>query len=123
MGADSAPAAVDWDSDGDADVVVGGGDGALSYLENDGGGTMTASANPLAGLVAAPGGARPAFGDTDGDGAVELVAKATLWVRSHGWRASKSVLGHGVRHRHHEGAWLAYSRSNEWHRRHEGAWM
>ena len=67
---------MDWDGDNDLDVVVGGRDGKLQYLENDGDGTVTektgSPANPFD-AVDVGADSVPAFGDVDGDGDADLL--------------------------------------------------
>ena len=67
----SEPAAADYDGDGDVDLLVGSGDGTLTYVLNDGG-TFAVAATP-AGLTDVGFNAAPAPADYDGDGDVDLV--------------------------------------------------
>ena len=74
----SAPAFVDFDGDGDSDLVIGEKDGTLHYFENTGTvtnpafTTRTGAANPL-NDVNVDSVSAPAFVDLDGDGDSDLV--------------------------------------------------
>jgi hypothetical protein len=75
----SAPAAGDFDGDGDLDLAVGVSDGTFWYFENTGAGTLTPLApqqSPLGGDVGLR--AAPAAADLDGDGDLDIVAGDSL---------------------------------------------
>jgi hypothetical protein len=75
----AAAALGDLDGDGDLDLVAGLGSGAFAYFENVGSATgliftaRTGTANPLNGHDIGAN-SRPALGDLDGDGDLDLVA-------------------------------------------------
>ena len=78
VGADSKPALVDFDGDGDLDLVVGNANGGLSYFESNGDGTFaerSGNSNPFHSIVLDAGTA-PSFVDHDGDGDMDLVCGA-----------------------------------------------
>ncbi|HEY0150072.1 MAG TPA: FG-GAP-like repeat-containing protein [Allosphingosinicella sp.] len=73
----SAPTAVDLDSDGDLDVVVGADNGTLRSFRNDGAGIfveLTSTANPFNGLVTSSQRSSAAFVDFDGDGDLDAIS-------------------------------------------------
>ncbi|KAH8075002.1 hypothetical protein JL721_986 [Aureococcus anophagefferens] len=82
VGSHSTPALADLDGDGDLDLVVGEGDGVLSYYENVGSAAspdyapVTGTANPFYGIDVG-GSSKPAFADLDGDGDLDLVVGET----------------------------------------------
>jgi large repetitive protein len=66
----SMPTVVDVDGDGDCDIFVGGADGTIKYIQNNGAGSFTMmmpAGNPL-GTVDVGQRSAPTFGDMDGDG-------------------------------------------------------
>ena len=79
VGSSSAPALGDLDHDGDLDLVAGAGDGSFAYLKNTGDAThpvfasQSGVANPFEGLGVGLE-SKPALGDLDGDGDLDLVA-------------------------------------------------
>jgi hypothetical protein len=80
VGALAGPALADLDADGDADLVVGEDLGTFRFFENTHSATnpqyyveRTGGANPLNGRDVGNE-ARPAFGDLDGDGDLDLLA-------------------------------------------------
>src|SRR5262249_39765125 len=78
VGASSAPALADLDADGDPDLVAGEDLGTLRYYENTGEAlhpryaARTDAANPVNGRDVGDK-AKPAFGDLDGDGDIDLL--------------------------------------------------
>jgi hypothetical protein len=79
VGVDSAPALGDLDGDGDLDLVAGEPSGAFLYFENTGNASSpafierTGAANPLDGQDVGDL-SKPALGDLDSDGDLDLVA-------------------------------------------------
>ncbi|KAH8049697.1 hypothetical protein JL722_11763 [Aureococcus anophagefferens] len=75
-GDDSAPSFADFDGDGDADLVLGGNDGALFYYESQGTPVEPRFVNvlesPFLGFAVSSH-SRPVAADVDGDGYVDLV--------------------------------------------------
>ncbi|KAH8047700.1 hypothetical protein JL722_12961 [Aureococcus anophagefferens] len=75
-GDDSAPSFADFDGDGDADLVLGGSDGALFYYESQGTPVEPRFVNvlesPFLGFAVSSH-SRPVAADVDGDGYVDLV--------------------------------------------------
>uniref|UniRef100_A0A7S1UI10 EGF-like domain-containing protein n=1 Tax=Phaeomonas parva TaxID=124430 RepID=A0A7S1UI10_9STRA len=73
---------VDWDWDGDLDLIVGNFSGHISYFENEGNKTVanftlrTGTANPFDGIVVDTGAAAPVAEDYDMDGDFDLVIGA-----------------------------------------------
>ena len=76
-GQNSTPTVVDWDSDGDLDIVVGQRDGSVQLFARDGNAYSTTPQNLLQGLGALKSGdhknAAPALADLDGDGDLDSV--------------------------------------------------
>ncbi|MEM9245967.1 MAG: VCBS repeat-containing protein [Cyanobacteria bacterium P01_F01_bin.153] len=74
-----APTFVDFDADGDLDLVAGNFLGTLQYFENDGSNNFTeqtGTANPFDGIDAGSA-SYPVFADLDSDGDVDLFVAAT----------------------------------------------
>jgi len=76
VGRGAVPIGVDWDRDGDTDLVVGGADGIVRYFERSGVGYMPG--RPLATadgqtIVATGGYAWPCMADADSDGDLDLL--------------------------------------------------
>lgn len=82
VGEDATPELVDFDRDGDLDLVVGNKAGEIRYFRNDG--TLqsasfveqTGPANPFADITIASGNARTALVDMDADGDLDMVVGA-----------------------------------------------
>ena len=73
--ADSSPVVVDWDNDGDLDIVVGNINGTIQYFENDGSDTfveIVGTANPFDGIDVGAN-VDPCIVDWDGDGDLDVV--------------------------------------------------
>ena len=72
VGSPAAIDPVDWDSDGDVDIIIGDGTG-LRYFERskDGLTELLGAANPFVGIVAND--PRPEAADLDGDGDMDLL--------------------------------------------------
>jgi len=78
-GSHSSPAAIDLDSDGDTDLVVGGGDGTLTFYRNMGSDTLPSweeDSQEFQGIDIGLN-ARPYFTDMDSDGDLDLTIGGT----------------------------------------------
>ena len=71
MGRRSHPSLVDWDGDGDLDLVLGREDGGGLLRLNDGSGTFSEAGDVLPDL---PAFGAPTWVDLDGDGDLDVVS-------------------------------------------------
>jgi hypothetical protein len=102
LGGGSSVAAVDWDGDGDLDLVIGNSEGAVYLVPNDGTKqkpVFDQASRLKAGernIVAEGGAAGPFFADWDGDGLPDLILGSgsgkVVWCRNVGSKG-KTTLG------------------------------
>ena len=93
----SAPALGDLDGDGDLDMVVGNGQGQLFTIANTGTSLAPAFGAPvqLAGIDVG-GSSKPALGDLDGDGDLDVVvgnSSGDLFIMTNTGTAAAAVFG------------------------------
>jgi hypothetical protein len=101
VGSSSAITVIDWDHDGDLDLIIGNGEGAVYWASNEG-----TRAKPIWGqprrlkaggqfLVADGGAAAPCVADWDGDGLPDLLLGSSsgkvIWCRNHGEKANPDL--------------------------------